>query len=392
MTRVLNSIPLRFAAGVLLVLSLSSPLLAQPGDGAIDSRRAALDALRRAKAALLLGEQDEAARLLGAAADFAKTNNDALVAAWSQQMLGESAFAAGKLEAAQAAYLAALEGFARLEDQQPALAACRVNLGRLYAALGRPAEGVAQLEAAVAAYEKLARPAELAAALADLGEAQLAAGKHADAIAALERALASSAAASDARVKLRTLTALGSACLQAKQADTALRHLQAAAALAGAEDRAAQAEIEHLLALGLQQQGKREESLVHYQAALRLAAEHKSAAGEAAVLNNLGAMYLEQGQAAEAQAALARAVELYTTAVKDDAGLARAHYNVALVCEAQGKTIEAVAAYEKSLEIRRRIDRAGAARILDSLALLHATVGDVAKAKACRDEAAKLRQ
>ena len=113
--------------------------------------------------------------------------------------------------------------------------------------------------------------------------------------------------------------------------------------------------------------------------------------GFADAQNNLGAMYLEQGKAAEALAALTRAVELYTTAVKDEAGLARAHYNVALVCEAQGKSIEAVAAYEKSLEIRRRIDRAGAARILDSLALLHATAGDLNKAKACREEAAKLR-
>jgi tetratricopeptide (TPR) repeat protein len=381
----------------LLLALLATQAFAQPADGGIDSRRAALDALRRAKAALLLDEHDEAAKLLAAAESYGKANGDSLVSAWSQQMLGETAFAAGKLDAAQAAYLAALEGFAKLDDQPQAIAACRVNLGRLYVALGKPAEGVAQLQAAVAAYEGLARAGEMAAALVDLGEAQLAAGKHADAIAALERAQAASAAMADTRLKLRTLTALGSACLAANQAEAAQRHLQAAAALAvasptAADDRAARAEIEHLLALSLQKQGKLDESLARYQSALQLQAELKNAAGEAAVLNNLGAMYLEQGNAAEAIASLNRAVALYTVTVKDEAGLARALYNVALVCEAQGKPVEAVAAYEQALEIRRRVDRAGTVRILDSLALLHATAGDVDKAKACREEAARLRQ
>jgi tetratricopeptide (TPR) repeat protein len=376
----------------LIALLIAAPLLAQAPDGAIDSRRAALDALRRAKAALLLDERQEASTLLAAAAAYGKAQNDALVTAWSQQMLGEASFAAGNLEAAQAAYVAALDGFTKLGDQPQAAAACRVNLGRLYVALGKPGDAVTQLEAAVAAYEQLARTAELAAALADLGEAHLAAGKPAEAIAALERAQSASASIDDPQLKLRTLTALGSACLNAKQIDAAQRHLQAAAALTGADATAARAEVQHLLALCLQQQGKLEESLACYQTALELETALKNGAGQAAVLNNVGALHLERGNIAEALAALNGAVQLYMTGVKDEAGLARAYFNTALACEAQGKSAEAVAAYEKSLEIRRRIDRAGAARILDSLVLLHATAGDLDKAKACREEAAKLRQ
>jgi tetratricopeptide (TPR) repeat protein len=363
------------------------------GQERIATRAEALQALRRARVSAQVGEAAEAKKLVQSALDFAKQANDKLVLAWGQHAGGELAFAAGDGDAALVAFTISLDAFTGLSDSS-GMAASRTNLGRLLAA-SRPREALVHQQAALEIYKKLNRPAELAAAYGELAATQRALGALDEAEAAWESALAlyRKDASGQPAAELAALSSLGSLKAEQGEQQEATALLAAAVKLAVAQkDPASEAGVRNSLAIAHQRQGAFDDALREYQAALKLrTSQAPDPAAEAEIRNNLGALLLDRGDTPAAVAELNKALAL-STGLKDQGGIARAHYNLAVAAESLGKTAEAAASYEKALAIRRTLkDNPGTVRILDNLAVLYASQGDAQKAKAHRDEAERLR-
>ena len=366
-----------------------------PAQDAGGSRGEALQWLKQARGAVQAGDTTKARKLVAEAKSWGERQKDKLVTAWADQMAGEMAFADKDRDKAVTAFTSALDAFTELKNE-PGMAACRLNLGRLLFAKGEPADALKHQQEALTHFEKSSRSAEAAAAQNDLASSLKALGRVDEAKAAWGKALAAIRAATPKQpaVELRILGELA-ACFEATgAADQARQHLTAAVALAAdLKDATEEARLHNALGTLSHKQGNLDEAGKQYETALKLFGETKNTeAAEAATRNNLGALLQDQGKPQAALEELTKALKTQTQ-LGDSPGQARTLYNVALVHEGQGQEAKAIDAYEQALALRRKSkDAPGTVKILDNLALLYASQGKADKAKECRDEAERLRQ
>lgn len=303
-------------------LAIFEPLLAtSPPEIAGDLRRLAADAY------IDVGRSAEAVRLLAGSADDPRA---ALLLAEAQHRTGQAAAA-----------VATLEPFARgiLEGppQAPAelVPQLALDLGRMLAAAGRPAEALPYLE------HVTRLDPENSVAWKSLGDALVAAGRRDDAVQALQRfrELAASDTERRRRAEIAANDPVGRSLMEAQRAigrgasDDALRILRQEAVLSPGDPRPRLAEVRVLLALARHDEAlaAAEAALVAfpdlpdaiYQRGLAHLARGETEAGErdlrralalapdhTAAMNDLAVLLLTRGEREEARRLLERVLEL----------------------------------------------------------------------------------
>src|SRR5438874_108475 len=130
--------PIHVIAALAMTALVVWSLRAQDAGG---SRGEALQWLKQARGAIQAGDPAKARKLIADAKTWGESKKDKLVTAWADQMAGEMAFADKDSDKAITVFTAALEAFTDLKNQ-PGMAACRLNLGRLLFAKREPGEAL----------------------------------------------------------------------------------------------------------------------------------------------------------------------------------------------------------------------------------------------------------
>ncbi len=136
-------------------------------------------------------------------------------------------------------------------------------------------------------------------------------------------------------------------------------------------------EVEGWMGYVDEQMGHIPEAVAHYRTSLREAERLKDAKGQSTVLNNLAAIYMEQGLPDSAMAAHRRSLEL-RIAMNDELGQAVSLGNIGYLLAAQGRVGEAMEHYSRALRLYERFNDAdGVATTLHNMASVHRDQGDL---------------
>ena len=131
-----------------------------------------------------------------------------------------------------------------------------------------------------------------------------------------------------------------------------------------------------------EQRGHSQLALQHYSSSLRRAELLRDTAGIATVLNNMGAIFKDQGRIADAIGSHTRSL-MMRTARNDSAGIATSLNNIGLILYDQGRVTEATEHFADALRIYERIgDPDGVSTALHNIAGIYRDQGDHAEALA----------
>jgi CHAT domain-containing protein/Tfp pilus assembly protein PilF len=300
-------------------------------DGTAEARRQALaEAAAAAGLWEALGEREEAARALYAAAVLARLTGD------TQRAL-ETGERALPLWQPPAGWLWE--------------AATRNEIGLDLWLLGRMDEARASFEAALAIQREIGDRYGEAVSLSNLCASDLPRGRLKEAVACYDEAL------------------------------PRLREVKAATLLGAALTSSGRA---------LDVLGEPEPALARYQEALALVRQVGDRAGESRALNNVAVLYRETGDFQQALASYGQALEIATT-LQDRRWQARVLHNLGAVYQELGEPREALPRYEQALTLWRAAgDREGEASALTNLGRAYSLIGDPWRALALHQEALAL--
>ncbi len=136
------------------------------------------------------------------------------------------------------------------------------------------------------------------------------------------------------------------------------------------------ADVEGWLAYLAEQRGDIALAIDHYERCLVVFRDLKNKKQEAVVLNNLGAIYKDQGRLEEALAAHRNSLAL-VKALRDSSGIATSLNNIGLIAYDQGKIPDAMEHYTEALQLYEKLgDNEGIATALHNIAGIYRDQGD----------------
>jgi tetratricopeptide (TPR) repeat protein len=301
-----------------------------------------------------------ACRAMGDQAGEASARNDQ----------GFLAYRLGRLEAARAHYLAALD-LRRAAGDHGGEAETLNNLGTLLTVLGQPQAAATNYEQALAIRRELRDGAGEGVTLNNLGLLAAAIGHPAEAERYYQQAVAKQRAAGDRRREGTSLANLGAVAATLGQTDQALGYFEQALALQRTlSDRAGEATTLNNLGGLTDHLGRRDEAGAYYEQALALRRELGDRIGEGTTLNNLGGLASNLGRPDQAKRYYEQALAV-AREVNNRGAEGTSLANLGLLARAQLRQQEARRHFEQALPLQREAgDRTGEATTLHHLGLL----------------------
>ncbi len=233
--------------------------------------------------------------------------------------LGATYTSLGRAEHAIEFYQQALDGFRAAQDRENEAMTLN-NLAKAYWQKHEAEQAIQSFEQAAAIYRLLNQPAREATALNCIGLVHEQQGDLETALGFFERALAILWDAGDEVGEAATLDVIGMAYRKLGRTAEALdAHKQALERHRRLGDKAGEASCRHALALVYEEIDQPEKAIAFYEWALALRREVMDRPGEAITCYNLSKLYARRSYLVEAEALMARCVEIETQTNHPDA-------------------------------------------------------------------------